>query len=132
MGTNTVKKMLIDNGSSVDILYQSAYTRMDLGDRKMGDAKDIPLYGFTDNEVKVIGVIDLPVLFGSPPCQSWKMVKFHVVNAISSYNAILGRTTLTDVKAITSIPHLNIKFPTEFGVGEVCGDQRTSRQCYIS
>ena len=24
-----------------------------------------------------------------------------------------------------------MKFPTEFGVGEVCGDQWTARQCYI-
>lgn len=90
IGTNKVKKIMVDNGSSVDILYQNAYLRMDLGDRKIGDAKDVPLYGFTGNEVKVVGVIDLPVLFGSPSCQSWKMVKFHVVNDISSYNAILG------------------------------------------
>lgn len=59
------------------------------------------------------------------------MVKFHVVNAISSYNAILGRTTLAALKAITSIPHLKIKFPTDFGMGEVCGDQKAFHQCYV-
>ncbi|XP_017245343.1 uncharacterized protein LOC108217003 [Daucus carota subsp. sativus] len=123
IGTNVVKKILIDNGSSVDILYQNAYARMDLGDRKMTIAKGSPLYGFTGNEVRVIGVIDLPVLFGSPPHQVWQMTKFHVINASCSYNAILGRTTLSALRAVTSIPHLKMKFPTEYGVGEVKGDQ---------
>ncbi|KAK1372243.1 hypothetical protein POM88_028436 [Heracleum sosnowskyi] len=100
IGTNTVKKILIDNGSSVDILYHHAYSRMDLGDRKMENV-NIPMYGFTGNEVKIVGTIDLPILFGTSPCQTWQMIKFHVVNAASSYNAILGRTTLTALKAIT-------------------------------
>lgn len=131
IGANTVKKILIDNGSSVDILYHSAFKRMNLGDRKLQDAKDIPLYGFTGNEVRVCGIIDLPVLFGSAPCLSWQMVKFHVINATSTYNAIIGRTTQAALRAIISIPHLKMKFPTEFGVGEVKGEQQTSRQCYL-
>nr|XP_017245509.1 PREDICTED: uncharacterized protein LOC108217176 [Daucus carota subsp. sativus] len=130
MGTNTVKKVLIDNGSSVDVLFHGAFSRMDVGDRKLGDARHSPLYGFTGNEVKVLGIIDLPVLFGSPPQQVWHIVKSHVVSASCSYNAILGRTTLSALKAITSIPHLKMKFPTEFGVGEVKGDQKASKQCY--
>lgn len=55
IGTNNVKKILIDNGSSVDILYYGAYSKMDLGDRKIDSAKTTPLYGFTGNEVKVVG-----------------------------------------------------------------------------
>lgn len=70
IGTNTVKKILIENGSSVDILYNSAYSRMKLGDRKIDNTKTSPLYGFTGNKVKVIEIIDMPVLFRSPPCQS--------------------------------------------------------------
>lgn len=68
--TNTVKKIILDNGSSVDVFYHNAFERMNLGDRKLSDAKDAPLYGFKSNEVKVVGIIDLPVLFGSSPCQS--------------------------------------------------------------
>ncbi|XP_074347582.1 uncharacterized protein LOC141686446 [Apium graveolens] len=71
IGTNTVQKILVDNGSSVDILYYSAFKRVDIGDRKLKDTRDAPLYGFTGNEVKVVGVIDLPVLFGSSPCRTW-------------------------------------------------------------
>lgn len=35
------------------------------------------------------------------------------------------------MKAIISSPHLKMKFPTGFGVGEVCGDQNISRKCYV-
>lgn len=128
--TNTLEKILIDNGNSVDILYHSAYSRMDLGDRKMENV-NIPRYSFTRNEVKIIGTIDLPVLFGTSPYQMWH-VKFHVTKVISSYNAILDRTMLTALKTITSIPYLKIKFSTDFGIGEVVGDQVTVRQCYLS
>lgn len=104
---------------------------MDLWDRKLDSAKTTPLYGFIANEVKVIGIIDMPVLFWTSPYQTWQVVKFHIINVTSSYNAILGCTKIASLKAITSITHLKMKFPTDFGVGEVCGYQRTSRQCYM-
>ncbi|XP_074324199.1 uncharacterized protein LOC141661115 [Apium graveolens] len=126
VGNNTVKKMLVDNGSSVDILYHHAFSRMDIGDRRLENSR-IPLYGFT-----FVGTIDMPVLFGSPPCQVWKVVKFHVISASSSFNAILGRTTITALRAIKSISHLKMKFPTDFGIGEMIGDQATARQCYLT
>ncbi|KAL8098061.1 hypothetical protein AgCh_030993 [Apium graveolens] len=131
VGNNTVKKMLVDNGSSVDVLYHHAFSRMDIGDRRLENSRT-PLHGFTGNEVHVVGTINMPVLFGSPPCQIWKMVKFHVISASSSFNAILGRTTITALRAITSISHLKMKFPTDFGVGEMIGDQVTARQCYLT
>lgn len=45
--------------------------------------------------------------------------------------AILGRITLSALRAITSIPHLKMNFPTEFGVSEVIGDQDISKKCYL-
>ncbi|GFZ02198.1 hypothetical protein Acr_15g0008070 [Actinidia rufa] len=50
----------------------------------------------------------------------------------SPYNAILGRPTLGGIKAITSTYHLKMKFPTLTGIGEVKGDQKVARQCFIS
>lgn len=50
VGVNSVKNILIDNGCSVDILYHNAFSRMDLGDRKLENTHT-PLYGFTGNEV---------------------------------------------------------------------------------
>jgi hypothetical protein len=58
------------------------------------------------------------------------MVKFLLVDRPSTYNAIFGRTTLNELKAITSTPHLSMKFPTEEGIGVMKGDQREARRCY--
>lgn len=43
IGSNTVKKILIDNDSSVDVLYPGAYSRVNLGDHNLSDAKNTPL-----------------------------------------------------------------------------------------
>lgn len=59
------------------------------------------------------------------------MVDFLVVDCHSTYNAIIGRTALSQFKAVTSIYHLRLKFPTEQGIGEVKGDQLTARECYL-
>lgn len=91
-----------------------------------------PVYGFTGNEVKVVGTIDLPVLYGTLPSHTWKVIKFHVIGASSSYNVILGRTTVTALKSITFIFYLKMKFPTDFRISEVCGDQAVARQCDLS
>ena len=55
-----------------------------------------------------------------------------MVNYSSAYNAILGRPILNAWKAVTSTYHLMIKFPTDYGVGELRGDQIATRECYIA
>jgi hypothetical protein len=57
-------------------------------------------------------------------------VKFLIVDQPSAYNAIFGRTAQAELKAVTSIPHLSMKFPMEDGVGVVWGEQKAARKCY--
>jgi hypothetical protein len=57
-------------------------------------------------------------------------VKFLIVDQPSAYNAIFGRTAQAELKAVTSIPHLSMKFPREDGVGVVRGEQKAARKCY--
>lgn len=58
-------------------------------------------------------------------------INFLVVKTHSFYNNIIGRPTLNSLKAITSTHQLMIKFSTEIGIGEVCGEQVLVRECYI-
>ena len=51
---------------------------------------------------------------------------------ISAYNAILGRPTLNSWKAVTSTYHLIIKFPTNYEVGELQGNQVAAHECYVA
>ena len=83
-------------------------------------------------KVQPVGTISLSVVVGAYPQQITKDVNFLVVDCSFSYNTIIGRPTLNSWKAVTSIYHLSVKFPIEYGVGQVQGDQLAVRECYLA
>jgi hypothetical protein len=91
-----------------------------------------PLVGFTGDKVCPIGIITLPIIIDTYPKQVSKTMDFLIVDCLSAYNAIIGRPTLNQLRAVTSTYHLLVKFPTEHGVGEVRGDQIATRECYLA
>ena len=53
-----------------------------------------------------------------------------MVNCPSAINGIIRRLFLKALKAVTSIYHLTMKFPTIEGTGVVRGSQYDLRECY--
>ena len=90
------------------------------------------LVGFGGIRVFPLGAVTLSVTVGNYPQQITKDVTFLVVDCSSTYNGILGRPTLNSWKAATSTYHLMIKFPMEYGIGELRGDHMAARECYIA
>jgi hypothetical protein len=129
IGNHKIHWVLVDNGSSADILYKSAFDLMKISKEKLS-AFRFPLVGFAGEQVMPLGSIELQVTVGSPPMQKTIPVRFLIVDQPSAYNAIFGRTAQAELKAVTSIPHLSMKFPTEEGVGVVRGEQKAARKCY--
>ncbi|XP_059436919.1 uncharacterized protein LOC132170010 [Corylus avellana] len=129
VANHNVHRILMDNGSSADILYWSAFKKLNLGQERIVPTS-CPLMRLTGEQVQPVGSIELQVTAGSYPRQMTVMVRFLLVDRPSIYNAIIGRMTLNELRAITSTPHLKIRFPTNHGVGEIRGDQRAARQCY--
>jgi hypothetical protein len=125
------RRVLIDNGSSADIIYLPAYQQMKI-DKEQLKPIDIPLVGFTGDKVKPLGVVSLTIEAGTYPKQARTSVKFLVVDCPSAYNVIIGRPTLNKLRAVTSTYHLLVRFPTEHGIGELKGDQATARECYFA
>ena len=79
-----------------------------------------------------VGTIMLLVVVGAYSQQVTRNINFLVVDCSSSYNAIIGRPTLNNWKVVTSTYHLSIKFPTEYGVGEVQADQLAAKECNLA
>ena len=125
------KRVLIDNGSSADILYYPAFQQMRIN-KELLRLVNLPLIRFGGMKVLPVGTISLPVVVGFYPQKINKEVNFLFVDCSSSYNAIIGRPTLNSWRAATSTYHLSVKFPTEYGIGEVQGDQLVARECYLA
>ncbi|XP_022880877.1 uncharacterized protein LOC111398174 [Olea europaea var. sylvestris] len=117
--------MLVDNGSSVNILFGSTFNKMIL-DHEL-TSTTTPLYRFTGDNITSRGKITLAV-----PQTTMNFMEFLIVDSRSAYHGVLGRPALKELGAVISIHHLCMKFSTENVVATVRGDQRGSRECYLS
>ncbi|XP_074323291.1 uncharacterized protein LOC141660225 [Apium graveolens] len=127
IGQNKIWKVMVDTCSSANILFHKTYCKMNLAGEQLEPCNEAPLYTIGGHPIQFEGTITLPVLLGKLPYTVEKLVKFYVVRIESPYNAIFGRPFLSIFEAVESIPHLKLKFPTEKGVGEMRGDQKTAR-----
>ena len=127
----TTRRVLVDNGSSADVLYYPAFQQIRVSKELLRPVK-VPLIGFGGMKVLPVGTISLLVIVGSYPRQINKEVNFLVVDCSSSYNAIIGQPSLNSLRAATSTYHLSIKFLTIYGIGEVQEDQLAARECYLA
>ncbi|GAV58546.1 hypothetical protein CFOL_v3_02079 [Cephalotus follicularis] len=126
---STMKRILLDSGSSVNILYKHAFDQLRILADQLRLVKT-PLVGFAGEMAHPLGSIDLSVVAGIAPCQTQVQMTFLVVDTPSPYNAIIGHRGLNFMEAIVSKRHLLVKFPTRFSVGQVRGDQQVAKQCY--
>lgn len=124
-----VARVLVDNGSSVNILFKAAFEKIGLTAADLSPCTST-LYGFSGEAIIPMGQLKLPVTMGDLPRQAFKYCTFVMVDCYSAYNAIFGRPLLVEFGAVTFIRHLCMNFPTESGICIVCGDQKDARQCY--
>ena len=127
-GFNT-KRILVDNGSSANIIYLPAFQQLKLDLRRLCPFDSL-LVSFSGDRVYPKGIVTLMVIIATYLRQLTRPLDFLVVDCPSSYNVIIRKPTLNRWKATMSTYCLKVKFPTENGVGEVRGDQVLARECY--
>ncbi|TXG57416.1 hypothetical protein EZV62_018729 [Acer yangbiense] len=128
IGNHTVKRTLIDHGSSLDIIHWDPLQNLGYTIPQL-QASRYCIRGIGGHRTKPVGQIDLPVRFGTRPRIRTVWVSFQVIDIPFPFNILIGRPTLYTLRAATSIYSLKLKFPTELGPGEVTGDQEEYKRC---
>ncbi|PNX91900.1 gag-pol polyprotein [Trifolium pratense] len=128
-----VKRVLIDSGSSADILYWEAFKAMQLAEEQLQPYSGT-LVGFSGEQVDVMGYATLLTTFGTGDSAKTVKVRYLVVKTpFTSYNIIIGRPAFNALGAVMSTLYLAIKYPLDNGgVGTVRGDQLLAKRCYES
>ncbi|XP_073041770.1 uncharacterized protein [Primulina eburnea] len=124
-----IRRNFVDSGSSVNIIFQEALDQMNLEDYQLRPV-ETALFGFAGHTVYPRGEITMPLTLGAEELRKTVMTVFTVVNAPTSYNIILGRPAMNALRAVASAYHQKLKFPVGNRIGEVRGDQPSSRKCY--
>uniref|UniRef100_A0A1J3HXG1 Retrovirus-related Pol polyprotein from transposon opus n=1 Tax=Noccaea caerulescens TaxID=107243 RepID=A0A1J3HXG1_NOCCA len=127
IGDCDVSRILIDTGSTVDLIFEETLRKMELQGYRIKPNKK-PLTGFSGETTMTVGTIKLPVRVG----RVTKIVKFAVVDKPAIYNAIMGTPWLHAMQATPSTYHQCLKFPTPDGPVTVRGNQEMSRICFVA
>ena len=64
-----IHKVLVDNGISSDIIFASAFDKMGIGREKLEPVNAF-LHGFSRERVLPLGLVQLVLTLGDPPCQA--------------------------------------------------------------
>ncbi|XP_034704195.1 uncharacterized protein LOC117928417 [Vitis riparia] len=125
MGDFDVRRILVDPGSSTDLLQASVISHRGCDLSGLENPGRI-LSGFNGAATTSLGDIVLPIQAGSVTFN----VQFFVVQDLSPFNVILGCTWLHYMKAIPFTYHQMVSFLTEDGQIDLYDSQLAARQCY--
>jgi hypothetical protein len=121
-----IGKILVDNGSSADILFLKTFEKMNLS-QHMLHPPEYPLQGFGGKPIKPIGKVSLPVSFGDLDNARTETLTFDVVDIYHPYLAIFGRGFMNKFDAVIRQQFLCMKIPAPKGVIIVFDDQQEAR-----
>jgi hypothetical protein len=103
-----VTRVLINNGSHLEILFLLAFNQMGYDRKQLKEAKKL-LYGFRGKRIEPVGSIPLLVSFGSLQNAWTEHINFDVVDMHYPYNAIFGRGLLNTFEEALHSAYLCLK-----------------------
>lgn len=114
----TLSRVLVDTGSSLNVLPKSALMRIDYAGVEIRPSELI-VKAFDGSRRSVFGEVDLPIKVGPQIFTT----TFYVMDIQPAYYCLLGRPWIHKAGAVTSTLHQRIKYPTEGKIITVCGEE---------
>ena len=127
IGRYDVKRAMVDQGSGAEIMYPDFYKGLSLKPEDL-TAYDSLLLSFERKVVILRGQILLPVQVGLEIVE----VDFIVMDAYSPYMAIIGRSWLYALGAVSSTLHWKVKYLSDGQIKEIVGSQSMARQYLVA
>ena len=112
-----MKRVMVDQGSCVEVMYPDLYKGLNLKPEDL-TAYDSPLVSFDDKLITPKGQIRLPIQAKSEEVE----VDFIVVDAYSPYMAIVAKPWLHTFGAVSSTLHQKVKYLSGDQVKELVGN----------
>ncbi|CAD6257622.1 unnamed protein product [Miscanthus lutarioriparius] len=117
----TIHNILIDNGSSADILFIKPFEQMNLDKRTLEPAGN-SLFGFGGKKIDALRKKAISVSVVEGEKVRTETITFDIVNMDYPYTAIFGRGVLSRFEIVIKQSYLCMKMPSPFGIIAVHGD----------
>ena len=126
IGGYDVKRVLVDQGNAVEVMYPDLYRGLNLKPEDL-TAYNSSRVSFEGKTVTPKSQIRLPIQTGSDVVE----VDFIVFDAYSPYIAIVARPWLHALGVVSSTLHQKVKYPLKGQIKEIVGTQTMARQCMV-
>ena len=124
-----LQKVLMDGGSSINLLYLDTLKRMNLSETQLSHSK-ISFHGIIPGKQAVsMGKITLEVIFGPENNYRSEYICFEVVPFKSTYHAVFGRPAFAKFMARPCYVYNKLKMPGPKGTITICGDIKKAAEC---
>ncbi|XP_026410946.1 uncharacterized protein LOC113306195 [Papaver somniferum] len=127
IGMFRVHRILVDTGSSVNVLFSGAYSSMNLPHNLIEEDEN-PIISFSGEVTKEIGKVKIPITVADKSV----LGNFLLLDCRAPYNAIVGRDWLHEIGAVTSSYPQCLNFISPEGVVKVRSDQMVAHKCHES
>ncbi|XP_070012871.1 uncharacterized protein [Nicotiana sylvestris] len=119
-----VKRVLVDPGSSANIIRSRVVEKLSFQDQIVPAARVLNGFNIASETIKEETMLLVNM---AGPIQE---TKFHVIEGDMRYNALLGRPWIHNMKAVPSMLHQLLKFLTLEGVKAVYVEQLVAKEMF--